>query len=119
MVTEIKVPASGDHDGYHGIVSLRFGFHDPSHPFVARLLVDRAVSNVEQARLAEIADRNSAEVQNLQIALTTNRDIGVAVGILMTNHSLNRDEAFDLLSRASQSSNRKLHEIALEVSRVG
>jgi hypothetical protein len=119
VVTEVKVPASGDHDGYHAIVSLRFGFPDHSHPFIARLLVDRAIANVEQARLAEIAARHKAEADNLAIALGTNRDIGVAVGIVMVNHALNRDEAFALLSRASQSSNRKLHDIALEVVRVG
>ena len=119
VVTEVKVPASGDHAGYHAIVSLRFGFPDHSHPFIARLLVDRAIANVEQARLAEIAVRHKAEADNLAIALSTNRDIGVAVGIVMANHALNRDEAFALLSRASQSSNRKLHEIALEVVRVG
>ena len=119
VVTEIRVPASGGHEGYHAIVSLRFAFHDPSHPFIARLLVDRAVANVEQARLAEIADRQTGEVHHLQIALTTNREIGVAVGILMAKQGLDRDEAFDLLSRASQASNRKLHEIALEVTRVG
>ena len=119
VVTEVKVPASGDHAGYHAIVSMRFGFPDHSHPFIARLLVERAIANVEQARLAEIAARHEREADNLAVALSTNRDIGVAVGIVMAHHALNRDEAFALLSRASQSSNRKLHEIALEVVRVG
>ncbi len=119
VVTEVKVPASGEHAGYHAIVSMRFGFPDHSHPFIARLLVERAIANVEQARLAEIAARHKDEAVHLAIALSTNRDIGVAVGIVMTNHALNRDEAFALLSRASQTTNRKLHEIALEVVRVG
>jgi hypothetical protein len=119
VVTEVKVPGSGDHDAYRAIVSLRFAAPDPSHPFIARLLVDRAIANVEQARLEHIAERHEQEAKNLAIALNTNRDIGVAIGIVMTNHALNRDEAFALLSRASQTTNRKLHEIALEVARVG
>lgn len=119
VVTEVNVPASGDHDGYRAIVSLRFGFTDHSHPFIARLLVDRAIANVERARLAEAVARHKGEAENLGIALSTNRDIGVAVGIVMANQGLDREEAFALLSRASQSSNRKLSEIALEVARVG
>ncbi len=119
VVTEVKVPASGEHAGYHAIVSLRFEFPDSSHPFIARLLVERAIANVEQARLAESATQHKNEADNLRVALTTNRDIGVAVGIVMVNHALDRDEAFALLSRASQSSNRKLHAIALEVARIG
>ena len=118
VVTEVTVPASGDHAGYHGIVTLRFAAHDPSHPFIARLLVERAMANVEQARLVETAARHQGEAANLQIALNTNRDIGVAVGIVMANEGLDRDEAFALLSRVSQTSNRKLHAIALEVVRT-
>ena len=119
VVTEVNVPASGDHEGYHAIVSLRFGFPDGSHPFVARLLVDRAIATVERARLAEAADRHQSEAENLAIALATNRDIGVAVGIVMANQGLEPRGGVRAAQPGQPESNRKLHEIALEVARVG
>jgi hypothetical protein len=115
VVSEVSVPASGDHAAYRAIVSLRFASRDPGHPFIARLLVERAVANVEQARLADTSDRHRGEAEELAIAVGTNRDIGVAMGLVMAEHSLTRDEAFALLSRASQTSNRKLREIAVEL----
>ena len=54
-----------------------------------------------------------------QRALASNREIGVAVGILMVNHTLTDEQAFDLLSRVSQRTNRKLRTIALEVTQAG
>jgi hypothetical protein len=55
----------------------------------------------------------------LRRALITNRDIGVAMGILMTLNKVTRDQAFDLLRVASQKSNRKLIDIALDVIDTG
>ena len=48
-----------------------------------------------------------------------NREIGVAMGILMQRHQLSRDEAFDVLRVASQDSNRKLSAVASEVADTG
>ena len=45
---------------------------------------------------------------NLTQALESNREIGVAMGILMQSHHLTRDQAFGVLRLASQDSNRKL-----------
>ena len=52
-------------------------------------------------------------------ALGNSRDIGVAIGVLMTKHNLTRDQAFDLLRVASQNTNRKLSDIAVEVGDTG
>lgn len=65
------------------------------------------------ARLA----RQHAE--NLELALRTNREIGVAMGILMQRHRLTRDQAFAVLRVASQDANRKLADIATEVADTG
>ena len=59
------------------------------------------------------------QVENLQRALLSNREIGVAMGVLMTRHHVTRDQAFGLLRMASQNSNRKLHDVALEVTDTG
>lgn len=52
---------------------------------------------------------------NLAIALERRDTIGQAKGILMARQGVGPDEAFDLLRRASQRSNRKLHDIAVEI----
>jgi ANTAR domain/GAF domain len=56
---------------------------------------------------------------NLSKALQSNRDIGVAMGILMQNHHFTQTEAFDGLRVASQNSNRKLADIAADVAETG
>ena len=56
---------------------------------------------------------------NLGRALQSNREIGVAMGILMQQHHFTRQEAFDVLRVASQNSNRKLADVATEVADTG
>lgn len=56
---------------------------------------------------------------NLVRALESNREIGVAMGILMQRHHLTREEAFAVLRVASQDSNRKLSQVATEVADTG
>ena len=56
---------------------------------------------------------------NLMRALESNREIGVAMGILMQRHHLTREQAFDVLRIASQDANRKLADIAAEVAVTG
>ncbi|WP_377639075.1 GAF and ANTAR domain-containing protein [Oryzobacter terrae] len=59
------------------------------------------------------------KAENLTKALATNREIGVAMGILMQKHRLTRESAFDVLRVASQDANRKLVDIASEVADTG
>jgi hypothetical protein len=61
----------------------------------------------------------SNRAKNLMKALESNREIGVAMGILMQQHQFSRQEAFDVLKVASQNSNRKLADIATEVADTG
>lgn len=56
---------------------------------------------------------------NLLKALESNREIGVAMGILMQRHRLTREQAFDVLRVASQDSNRKLADVAADVADTG
>lgn len=71
------------------------------------------------AALAVSAALSKERADNLQKALETNRDIGVAMGVLMSQHKLTRQQAFDLLRVASQHSNCKLRDIAVEVAETG
>lgn len=56
---------------------------------------------------------------NLFKALESNREIGVAMGILMSRHGLTRAQAFDVLRVASQDANRKLVDVATQVADTG
>jgi hypothetical protein len=60
-----------------------------------------------------------SQVANLEIALSSNRDIGTAIGILMNAHLITQDEAFGMLRVASQHSHRKLREVANDVIFTG
>ncbi|HJQ41931.1 MAG TPA: GAF and ANTAR domain-containing protein [Jatrophihabitantaceae bacterium] len=59
------------------------------------------------------------KAMNLERALETSRDIGVAMGVLMKAHSIEREQAFDLLRISSQHTHRKLSDVAAEVARTG
>lgn len=58
-------------------------------------------------------------IHHLRQALATNREIGIAIGMLMARRRVNRQQAFDLLRVASQHSNRKLRDIAAQVVDTG
>jgi GAF domain-containing protein len=68
---------------------------------------------------ALIAASARERVANLQRALTSNRRIGMAMGVLMSSHKLTEDDAFSLLRIASQHSNRKLIDVADDVIATG
>ena len=68
--------------------------------------------------LAEVQDQRGT-IANLRKALSTNRDIGAAIGILMAGQKVSKEEAFAILKAASQNGHRKLHEIADDVLYTG
>ena len=57
-------------------------------------------------------DRCQEEVEDLRTALETRPVIDQAKGVLIAKHGCTPDEAFDMLSTASQRSNKKVREIA-------
>jgi GAF domain-containing protein len=71
------------------------------------------------AALAVGAAQNRRKAASLIKGLESNRDIGVAMGILMNAHKITRQQAFDLLRVASQHRHRKLHDIAFDVVDTG
>lgn len=64
-----------------------------------------------------LAGANSEE--NLHAAISSNRRIGEAAGILMERHKITDDDAFALLSRASQNHNIKLRHVAEQLIETG
>jgi hypothetical protein len=81
----------------------------------------RAVGTVlaAHAAVALSAARSRERAVELQDALGSNREIGMAMGILMGRSGVTQDEAFALLRRASQQLHRKLREVAAEVVDTG
>ena len=61
----------------------------------------------------------SATILNLEKALETNRQIGMAVGVIMTTYRLTPERSFELLRLASMNRNRKLRDVAESVVLTG
>lgn len=58
-------------------------------------------------------------IHNLERALQARTVIGQAQGILMERHKLSATEAFDQLRTTSQSMNRKLRDVAADLTATG
>jgi hypothetical protein len=71
------------------------------------------------ASMAMIAAARQDTANHLTRALESNREIGVAMGIMMANGRLTSPQAFEQLRTASQNLNRKLHDIAVDVAITG
>jgi len=95
---------------------------------VLHLYADRPLDGTNQRIARLFAAHLAAAVQtvhtrakaaNLERALQTSRDIGVAMGIIMARRACTRQQAFELLRRASRVHQRKLAGIAADVAETG
>ena len=68
---------------------------------------------------AATAIADALRTEHLQRAIANRDVIGQAKGILMERHRITADEAFAVLTRASQTSNRKLADVAEELTATG
>lgn len=93
-------------------------YGDRSHAFPDQVL-EAASVYAEHAAIALEMDRTEMRADNLEIALRTSREIGIAIGILVERHRLSPEQAFDMLRAASQRSHRKLRDIAAELTFTG
>jgi GAF domain-containing protein len=110
----IRLSFDGDEGGVRGLnlySHKRNAFHDHVE-LTAQVFARHAAVALEAAR-------NREQVTNLHRALSTNRDIGVAIGIIMAHRLVTRDQAYDLLRRTSQHTQRKLADIAADVAETG
>jgi GAF domain-containing protein len=71
------------------------------------------------AAIAMTGVKHRTQAEHLQLALESNRQIGVAMGVLMSRQHVTKQQAFDLLRIASQHTHRKLADIAMDVSETG
>lgn len=83
--------------------------------------LDRGVGAIFST-LASLALQHALEkhkTDNLLTALESSRQIGMAMGILMSSKLLTAEEAFDQLRRASQHLHRRVRDVAEEVTHTG
>jgi hypothetical protein len=94
------------------LYSSRTAAFDDNARMIGLLLATHGALAVHAAVKTEKAD-------NLEIALHSSREIGIAMGVLMNRHKLTREQAFDLLRVASQNTHRKLAAVARDVADAG
>ncbi|HEX7210328.1 MAG TPA: response regulator, partial [Propionibacteriaceae bacterium] len=89
-------------------------------PFNSAELLARVGAHYQMNQLRDLAiGEAQTTVGQLRDALRTNRTTGTAVGVVMTRYELDAQQAFKVLVRISQQSNRKLNDIAEELVRTG
>jgi GAF domain-containing protein len=86
----------------------------------------RAAFSAHHAQLASLFATHAAlaladaqRTDHLRVAAANRDVIGVAKGILVERHKITPDEAFGLLSKASQNANRKLTAVAQDLVDTG
>lgn len=114
VTTPIDLAPTDGQRGYRGTFTMSYHGYQPSaaQALIGHLLVLQANAVIARERLLERAG-------HLERALASNREIGSAMGILMINHKVTSDQAFDLLRRISQHGHRKLNVVAREVVELG
>ena len=91
-----------------------------SKPFNSAELLARMRAHYQMNQLRDLAiGEAQTTVGQLRNALQRNRTTGTAVGMVMTRYELDAQQAFKVLARISQQSNRKLHDIAEDLVRTG
>jgi GAF domain-containing protein len=73
----------------------------------------------DHAAIALDRARSDSKAENLQIALESSREIGIALGILVERYKITSEQAFDMMRVASQHSHRKLRTIAADLVHTG
>jgi GAF domain-containing protein len=85
-----------------------------------RQFLDAVAAEIEVGLARATADqRERARTSNLQTALESSRHIGAAIGVLMATLKVTEEQAFDLLRHTSQTTHRKLRDVAERVVETG
>ncbi|SFO04162.1 GAF domain-containing protein [Geodermatophilus obscurus] len=100
---------SGDQLGAMNLYSAAAGAFDDESEQIGLMLAGHAA----------VALAGAEHEQELRRAVDSRDLIGQAKGILMERYKLTADQAFGVLARVSQETNRKLADIAVELSETG
>ncbi|OMH35130.1 hypothetical protein BGP79_02095 [Tersicoccus sp. Bi-70] len=115
--------------GVHSMLSVRLSlsqqnraalnFYAPKPHVFTDQDVAEAVILAPFAALVVQQQLHEQDVSHDEEALSSSRRIGSAVGILMAQHGVDADHAFEMLRSASQHLNRNLRDIAADVNYTG
>jgi GAF domain-containing protein len=108
-ILAFQLYVDGDDLGSLNLYSSRAGAFDDESEDVGLLFATHAA-------VAMAGARREGQLRN---AINSRDVIGQAKGILMERHKIDADQAFALLTRASSTTNRKVIDIAEELSRTG
>ncbi|MDU0314174.1 GAF and ANTAR domain-containing protein [Phycicoccus sp. M110.8] len=111
-ILALRLPIGGDDEAALNLYSRRAGAFAAADLATASVFAPFAALAVQSAV-------HQQDVSNLEAALTSSRQVGTAIGILMARDLVSSDEAFERLRRASQDLNRKLRDIAADVALTG
>jgi hypothetical protein len=81
--------------------------------------IKKGATFAELATLALKAAADASKVFNLELALASNRRIGIAIGVLMALHQVTDEQAFELIRKESQAHHVKLRDVAEVVATTG
>ncbi|MEP6852282.1 MAG: ANTAR domain-containing protein [bacterium] len=127
LLTDTRWPAfcreAASCDGVRSVMSFRIARQRPSafclySPVPAAFSVDYVAGSIFAAHTHAALVQADAERRalNLDVALDSNRRIGMALGILMHSYGITEEQAFATLKKASQDMNIKMRDIALKVA---
>jgi hypothetical protein len=77
--------------------------------------VDQGIVLASFVTVALLAAHERRTAETLRAGLSSNREIGKAVGLMMAFHKITDDEAFAMLRKTSQDMNLKLADVAQQV----
>jgi len=88
-----------------------------AHVYVVKPISLKQLVPMIETALARAADLRKLRTtgENLVTALRQNRDISVAVGILIERHNISGEEAFERLRKHARSTRRRVTEVAASI----
>jgi hypothetical protein len=119
VFTDVHGDASESYSAYEGVLAMQFARPSPTDAILGQLIVASATALIHNERLSHTAQIERTRANNLEFGWRTNREIGMAIGIVMKLRRLTEQNAFDLLRHISQESQRKIRDIAVDILTTG
>jgi hypothetical protein len=107
--------STGGRTGVHRRIDDLVAQADLDSGEIGRLRAKGAADQIVIDELRADGVVSHSEIEGLEGALRSAREIGAAVGIVMERYGLDNAAAFAYLRRLSQAGNRKLRDIAVEM----
>jgi GAF domain-containing protein len=114
MLSGLVLPV-GTEGGAVGVLALSSKTAD----FFDQDLEELALTLADQFSLVLEVAMQRSKAENLELALNSNRRIGIAIGIIMNGRRMTDEQAFAVLRASSQEVHMKLRDVAEEVIFTG